>query len=155
MSKIIKTIAEINQGCNKKVITTWGEEDSQKIITADYDLVKTYVALKRYETYLATLISELQPSVTSLIKKNGTPPKDYANAKIQLTKRRTYDYTTDKAWTELNHEQERLKELRKKREDLLKNIQQDFIEQVDEETGELIRVYAPEVVVSEGVMVKL
>lgn len=155
MPKIISTIADLHQAANKTDIVELAEQHAQQITDYNYDLVTTYVALKRYETYLNTLIKTLQTPTVALIKENGEPPKDYANAKVKLTRRRSYDFTKDEQWKMIEEEALRLKKLRKEREQFLKNIKTEFIETVDESTGEIVKTYAPQMTEKEGIMVKL
>jgi len=53
---------------------------------------------------------------------------DYQGARIQLSERRTYDYSSDYRWTELSNE-------KRQREEMLKHL---FESVADPETGEML-----------------
>ena len=155
MPKIILTIADLHQATSKTDLTDLAQQHAQQILDSNYDLMTTYVALKRYETYLKSLIKELQSPTTKLVKEHGTPPQNYANATISLYRCRKYDFSQDETWSLIQEEAERLKQYKKEREQFLKDIQTEYVDTVDEATGEVVRVYAPPVTETEGIAVRL
>ncbi|MFK7933241.1 MAG: hypothetical protein AB8G22_07010 [Saprospiraceae bacterium] len=155
MPKIIPSIADLHQSADKTALTELAQQHAQQIVDSNYDLMTTYVALKRYEVYLKNLIAALQTPTTELIKAEGVPPKEYANAKITVTRRRKYDFSQDETWSSIQAEVEQIKAYKKEREAFLKTIESEYTETVNEETGEVVRTYAPPVEVTEGIMVRL
>lgn len=56
-----------------------------------------------------------------------------------------YDFSNDPVWVEISEEEKKITELRKRREDFLKKIDpvKGYIIDVDEDTGEMRKIYAP------------
>ena len=156
MAKIIRHIGEIDQTFTKNDIEQLAQEHAQAITSNEkYDLPKVYIELKRYETYLKTLINEMKAETFDRIKAQQLDEFEYGNAKATLVKRKKYDYSTDGYWVAMNEELEHFKMMRKERENLLKNIKGEYIETVDETTGEIQKILAPTFEVTETLRVKL
>jgi|GEM_PF-1012299 len=156
MAKIIKHVGEIDQTFTKNDIEELGQQHVQAIISnKQYDLPKVYIELKRYETYLKTLINEIKTETFDQFKGQQIDEFEYGNAKATLIKRKKYDYSIDGHWVAMNEELEHFKTLKKEREKILKNIEGEYIETVDETTGEIQKVFAPTFEVMETLRVTL
>ncbi len=143
MSEILKPIEAVGRQTTKKGIVELAKEHASQILNNGYDLLKVYVELKRYEAYLDAIIQEIKGSTTEKAKERGEKDFKYANARVILGKRTKYHYDSDLKWRLLNDELERIKEEKKARETLLKQIEGNTGEIVNPETGEVEQVSAP------------
>lgn len=143
MSKIIKPIGTIDRKLNKDDITELAKDHAHQIIAGGYDLLKVYVELKRYEVYLGAIIEELKEATLEKARETGRDSFEYANAMVTVGKRTKYQFETDDKWRGLNEELERIKTEKKAREQLLKQIQGESMEVIDQETGEIEKIIAP------------
>jgi len=156
MSKLVLQLGEIDRDLDKNGITQLAEQHAQNIVSSGkYDLMRVYVEMKRYEAYLQTLIKQMQDATIQKALEQGQREFKLDRAKLTVTRRRKFDYSGDPYWSELTEEMDRMKDLKKDREGMLKQIVGDFTEMVDEETGELIRIPAPTVETSESIRIQL
>lgn len=156
MSKMVLHLGEIDRKLDKQGIVELGEQHASQIIhSGKYDLMRVYVELKRYESYLQTLIKGMQEATIQKVLEQGQREFEVGRAKLTVAKRRKFDYSSDPYWSELTQEMEKMKDLKKDREQMLKQIIGDFTEMVDEETGELIRIPAPTVEEVESIRIQL
>lgn len=156
MSKIIKHIGELDSNMDKAALEDLAQQHASEIIAnPKYDLMKVYIELRRYETYLKTLTEAVKQETLHRAKQEGRTDFEYGKAKMIFTTRRKYDYSTDRYWASIQEEMDNFKVMRKEREQLLKNIEGEFSEIVNEETGEIQKVYAPTVEYVDSVRVTL
>ena len=155
MSKIVQSIGSLDRKSSKEDITELAKEHAKQIIEGGYDLLKVYIELKRYEVYLSTIINELKEATVDQAKETGQKKFNYANAKVTVGKRTKYHYEKDKRWCILNKELEKIKEEKKAREKLLKQVVGESMEIIDQETGEIERVMAPLKEMIDQIMIKL
>ncbi|MEM8529066.1 MAG: hypothetical protein AAGG68_30825 [Bacteroidota bacterium] len=156
MSKIVKAIGEINRDLDKSAIEELAKEDAFQIIRDDrYDLMKVYVEFKRYETYLKVLMQEIKEETCYRAAEQGIENFEFGKAKLIISNRRTYDYSNDVIWNHISSDMKHLKQVKKEREQLLKKIKGDYQDIVNEETGEVERLLAPEVSYTQSLMVRL
>lgn len=154
MGKIIQQLGSLDRNFSKKDIVALAEEHAQQIIEKDYDLLKVYVELKRYETYLETIIKTMKEQTVAKALELEEKTFVYANAKLVLTNRTKYDYQADPTWALLNEELNQLKTLKKEHEAQLKKLTED-VELINEETGEIEVLIAPSKEVTEQMSVRL
>ena len=156
MSKIVKYIGQIDRKLSKPELVTLATEHSSEILKNDkYDLLKVYIEFKRYEVYLKTLIQEVKKETFKQAKEEGRRDFEYANARVTMSKRRRFDFSSDEDWVNIDTEIGRLKELKKEREKILKSIKGEFREVLDEETGEIQKLHAPKINYSESLRINL
>ncbi|MCB0640738.1 MAG: hypothetical protein KDC44_03825 [Phaeodactylibacter sp.] len=155
MSKIIKPLEAIDSELSKQEILELAEAHSLQIEEGGYDLLKVYIELKRYQLYLDKIVNDLKEAAVKQAKEQGKKSFDYFNARVQIQKRTKYNFETDESWNRLNQKLEQLKEEKKTRETLLKSIAADYIEIVDQETGEVERMMAPIKEMVDQIIVKL
>ena len=156
MAKIIKHIGEIDQTFTKSDIEQLAQQHAHTIVSDErYDLLKVYIEFKRYETYLKTLINEIKTETFDRIKTQEIEEFEHGHAKATLVKRKKYDYSSDGYWAAMNEELEHFKTLKKERENMLKNIKEEYIETVDETTGEIQKIFAPTFEVTETLRISL
>jgi hypothetical protein len=143
MSKIIKKLGELPAGLDKVGIASLATEDARLILAGQFDLVRTFIELRRYEVYLSTLIGQLQAAATVAIADRPDRKLKYADGTVSVTPRYKWDYSSDNRWVTLNTQITTLKsdlksltDQRKALEKLLK-LSVDG-EVVDPETGEII-----------------
>lgn len=154
MSKIVKAIGTLDRTATKEDITALAREHARQIIDQGYDLLKVYVELKRYEVYLSTIIKELKDATLEKAQERGQKNFDYASARITVGERARYHYEQDATWRRLNEELERIKEERKAREKMLKQVTEP-LEVVNPETGEIEKIVAPLKEIVEQLMIRL
>ena len=156
MSKIIKTIGQIDRKLDKTNLEELAKQHASEILANEnYDLLKVYIEFKRYEVYLKTLIGEVKNETLKRSREEGRKDFEYGSARVTHIHRRKFDYSIDDNWQKLNEEIERLKKMKKERETMLKGIKGDFKEILDEETGEISKVHAPLIEYIEVLKIKL
>ncbi|MEL6717785.1 MAG: hypothetical protein AAFP82_03640 [Bacteroidota bacterium] len=156
MSKIVKAIGEIDRSLGKKEIEALAKEDAASIISNDrYDLLKIYIEFKRYDAYLKILTKEIQEETIARAEDQDLEHFKFGSAKLLVTQRRKYDYSKDVLWSNVSQEMDKLKQFRKTREQFLKTIEGEFADVVNEKTGEVERIFAPEIIHSSGLTVRL
>jgi len=144
MSKIIKHIGELDRNLDKLALEDLAQQHASEIIANEqYDLLKVYLEFRRYETYLKTLTEAVKQETLNQAKEEGLTDFEYGSAKVTFVTRRKYDYSADRYWASINEEMDNFKTMKKEREQVLKNIEGEFEEIIDEETGEIQKVYAP------------
>ncbi|MCO6476600.1 MAG: hypothetical protein J5I94_08255 [Phaeodactylibacter sp.] len=143
MSEILKPIETIGRKTTKREIVGLAKAHAREITTNGYDLLKVYIELKRYEAYLDTIIQEVKESTIEKAREKGEKDFRYADARVILAKRTKYNYERDDKWRQLNEGLERLKEEKKARENLLRQVEGEAGEIVNPETGEVEQVAAP------------
>ncbi|HLU95136.1 MAG TPA: hypothetical protein VKZ54_13480 [Membranihabitans sp.] len=137
MGKIVQEVGTIDRLLNKRSIESLAEQNAREIIdSGQYDLLKVYIELKRYETYLKSLIQELKNPALNKAGETGQNKFDYHHAHVNIGKRTKWDFSVDTTWSEIDHQIKELTARKKEREKILK--ENKVIETVDEETGELI-----------------
>ena len=72
MGKIIKPLGSIDRELSKNEIIELAENHTVQIIEGEYDLLKVYIELKRYQAYLDTIINELKEEAINKAKGTGT-----------------------------------------------------------------------------------
>jgi hypothetical protein len=156
MSKIIKQLGELEKELTKVDLENLAKEHVAAILSNEkYDLLKVYIEFKRYEIYLKTLIQEIKEDTFNQAREVEQDSFEYAKAKVSFSQRRTYDYSTDEGWLAIDEELNQLKKRKKEREELLKKLEGDEVEIVNEETGEVEILYAPIETFQEVLRVKL
>lgn len=120
----------------KSISKIWPGKIEEKSSTVKYNLIKVYIELKRYETYLKALINELKNSVLTKAAETGNNMFKYHDAQVRIQQKIQCDFSIDATWSELQRQIDILTKQRKAREKMLK--QKKVIETVDEETGEVL-----------------
>ena len=154
MGKIIKPIGSIEQSATKNEIVEMAKKHASDIVDKDYDLLKVFVELKRYDLYLNTIIDELKAASAEKAKEQIDKTFEYANAKITVANFKKYNFENDIKWANIKDEMDDLKNWKKDREALLKSLEKDE-EIVNEETGEIEILKKPEVEEVSRIIVRL
>ncbi len=153
---IIKPIGALERGITKDELVALGEADAQAVIdSGQYDLLKVYVEMKRYELYLKTAMDKIRDAAMVVAQETGLKSFNYAEAQVTNTQRRVYHFEQDPTWRSLHETLEYQKSRLKNHEETLKQLEGENVSYVDEETGELIELIAPTMEVVESIMVKL
>lgn len=153
---LIKPIGSLGRGLSKDKLIALGEADANEVFeSGQYDLLKVYVEMKRYEVYFKAVMDNLHEAALVQAQETGMKSFNYADAQVSNTQRSVFKFDNDPTWHRLHEQFERLKEKIKQHENLLKNMKFEKAEYLDEETGELIELIAPEKEVIESLMVKL
>jgi len=137
MGKLVRQLGNIEKHLHKKEIIELAISNAQAIIdNENYDLLKVYVELKRYETYLKGLIDTLkQPALNKAAEKQAKS-FEYNEARVNISTRTKWNFSVDNKWSELDQQIQQLTKEKKEREKYLKeNNESDTI--VDKETGEI------------------
>lgn len=153
---LIKPIGGLERGMSKENLCALAEADAQMVIDSDqYDLLKVYVEMKRYELYFKTAMEKIREAATLKAQETGMKSFNYDDARVSNMQRTVYKFDADPTWRRLQGDMEIRKDKLKHHEELLKNLEGETGSYVDEETGELIQLVAPEFEVIETIMVKL
>ena len=143
MGNLILKLGDLDRKLDKAEIIRIANKDAQTVIgSKQYDLLKVYIELKRYDTYLKTLIDKfkqhatVQASVESS-QNNNKKTFSYSNATVAISTRTTWDFSSDKTWKELDDKIQELTRKKKERENYLK-ANHKTTTLVDEETGEIV-----------------
>jgi len=156
MSKIVKAIGEIDRELTKREIEQLAVEDANQITSNDhYNLLKIYIEFKRYDAYLQTLIQEIKEATTHQAEQQQIDKFSFGNARLSISERRKYNYSTDHLWNRMSEELNEIKQYKREREQFLKKIEGEFTEVVNERTGEVEKVFAPEITYSKSLSVRL
>ena len=150
---ILKSLGKIDKALDKKAITLLAQNDASQVITSSqYDLLKVYVELKRYENYLSEVIEQIKPLALEVAKEQNEKKFGFESAKIQLQSRTSYNFSTDTKWVILNENVQVSQTEIKKHQEFLKNLK-EVTEVIDQETGEVYEVSPPEITQSQLLIV--
>ena len=150
---IIKNLGTIDRSLTKKGITETAQNDAQQVIASpQFDLLKVYVELKRYENYLSEVIEQLKPLALANAQKQDEKTLTYETAKVRLQNRTTYDFSEDDKWKYLKESLTTSQTTIKEHEEILKNLT-TVKDVVDEATGEVYQIYPPQRVESKLLIV--
>ncbi|MBC7774059.1 MAG: hypothetical protein H7246_01370 [Phycisphaerae bacterium] len=153
---LIKPIGSLERGISKEELVALGETDAQEVIGNDqYDLLKVYVEMKRYELYFKTVMDKIREAALVVAQETGMKSFNYADAQVSNIQRSVFKFDRDPTWCRLHDEFDFLKGRIKLHEETLKKIEGEKASYIDEETGELIELIAPTQEVVETIMVKL
>jgi hypothetical protein len=99
----LKMLGKLPKELTKTEIENLAIQDIKSVIDNEkYDLLKVLIELKRYDVYLNKLIETIKLPALEKAKIVGEKKFDYADAKVWVTKRVVYDYSSDKIWADLN-----------------------------------------------------
>ncbi|MBX2889738.1 MAG: hypothetical protein KF734_02310 [Saprospiraceae bacterium] len=153
---LVKPIGSLDRGLSKDELIALAESNAHEVIeSGQYDLLKVYVEMKRYELYFKTVMDKVREAALVVAQETGMKSFDYAGAKVSNTQRSVFNFDNDPTWQKLHDESQHLKERIKQHEALLKQVRGEKEEYLNEETGELIEIYAPTEQIVESIMVKL
>lgn len=155
MGKLVKQLGSIERHLHKKDIVDLATNNAQAIIESDkYDLLKVFIELKRYETYLKGLISKLKKPALDKATKTNQKSFDYNDAKINISTRTKWNFSVDNKWNELDEQIRQLSKKKKEREKYLKD-NNEVKEIIDKETGEIIEKFELPKEIEYGLTVRL
>lgn len=141
---IIKAIGTIDKTLTKKEILALAQDDVNQVISSpQFDLLKVYVELKRYEHYLSEVIEQIKPLALEAALKHGEKKFALDSAKVNLQNRISYDFSHDDKWVFLKESLQVSQTTIKEHEEILKNIT-EVTDVVDETTGEIYQIVPPE-----------
>lgn len=153
---LVKPIGSLDRSLGKEELIALAESNAREVIeSGKYDLLKVFVEMKRYEIYFKTVMEQLREAATVQAQLTGMKSFNYADAQVTNIQRSVFKFDNDPTWRRLHEEYEALKEKIKQHEALLKQVHGEKEEYLDEETGELIELFAPTEEIKESVMVKL
>ncbi|MCF8223715.1 MAG: hypothetical protein K9J25_11250 [Bacteroidales bacterium] len=136
MAKLVRQLGTIERQLKKNDILELAFDNAKAVIeSGKYDLLKVYIELKRYETYLKGLIEHLKEPALEKANKEGKKSFEYDDARINISKRTKWDFSADAEWADLDEQIRQLTLKRKEREQYLR--QNKKVALVDEETGEV------------------
>jgi hypothetical protein len=125
MNNALSTITQFN--LTKSQITAFSTKALEEINCGIYNPLEIHICLKAMEELVKKLKEGIADQVLNEASKFGKQ-FDYKGSMIQLSERRTYDFSNDSTWSELDKN-------KKVREELLKHITTPM---ADADTGEMI-----------------
>lgn len=125
MDNALSVITEFN--LTRTQIENYVQKALEQIDTGLYNPLSIHLCLKAMEELIKKIKEGISEQVLQEAEKYGKS-FDYMGARVQLTERRTYDYSKDDAWSQISRSL-------KQREELLKYLTAPL---ADTETGELI-----------------
>ena len=125
MDNALSFITEFN--LTRSQIDQYVQKAIEQIDTGLYNPLSIHLCLKAMEDLIKKIKEGIAEQVLTEAEKYGKS-FDYMGARVQLTERRTYDYSMDDTWAQINRSL-------KQREELLKYITAPL---ADTETGEII-----------------
>ncbi len=155
MSKLVRQLGSIERHLHKNEIIDLATDNVQAIIDSKkYDLLRVYVELKRYETYLHGLIKQLKKAALEKAVMKGSSSFEYDDARINISKRTKWDFSVDEKWSDLDRQIQRLTKERKIREKYLRDSNKVRVI-TDKETGEIIEEFDLPTEIQYGLTVRL
>lgn len=153
---LVKPIGALERSLNKEALIHLAESDAHSVISSDqYDLLKVYVEMKRYDLYFKTVLDKIREAALVKAQATGKKSFNYADAQISNIQRSVYKFDRDPTWSRLHDAFELLKSRLKQHEEILRKIDGEKTSYLDEETGELIELIAPSFEIVETIMVKI
>lgn len=153
---LIKPLGSLERGLKKEGLIALAEADAHAVILSNqFDLLKVYVEMKRYELYFNIVVDKIRDGALIKAQETGLKSFNYAEAQVTNIQRSVFKFDRDPTWCKLKDEFETLKSRIKLHEETLKKIAGEKQEFLDKETGELIELIAPTKEISETIMVKL
>lgn len=141
---LIKSLGKIDKELTKTGIIELAQYDANQVITSpQFDLLKVYIELKRYENYLSEVIEQIKPLALGKAIEQGEKALNIDHAKVRLQYRTTYDFSHDDKWKFLKESLKTSQTTIKEHEEILKKLT-DVTEVVDETTGEVYQIFPPE-----------
>jgi len=125
MENTLSTITQFN--LTKTQIEDFAWKALDEIDSGMYNPLNIHLCLKVMEELVKKLKKGIADQVFSEAEKYGKQ-FEYQGARVQLSERRTFDYSTDFKWTEICN-------AKKNREEMLKNLSEAV---ADPETGEML-----------------
>ncbi len=127
MDNALSIITEFN--LTKTQIDQYAQKALEQIDTGLYNPLSIQLCIKAMEELIKKIKEGISEQVMREAEKYGKS-FEYMGARIQLTERRTYDYSNDDTWNQINRSL-------KQREELLKYLTAPL---ADTETGEIINL---------------
>lgn len=153
---LVKPIGSLERGLSKEGLVAQAESDAEEVISSgQYDLLKVYVEMKRYEVYFSSVLDHIKAAALVVAKETGMKSFNYADAHVTNMQRSVYKFDKDPTWRRLHDEFESIKGRIKLHEETLKKIQGEMEKFLEKDTGELIDLIAPTKEVVETIMVKV
>jgi len=154
MAKLVRQLGTIERQLKKRDIMELAADNAKAIIeSGKYDLLKVYIELKRYETYLKGLIKHLKEPALERAGEKGEKSFEYDDASINISKRTKWDFSADTEWADLDEQIRQLSLKKKEREHYLRKHKK--VTQVDEDTGEVKAEFKLPVEIKYGLTIRL
>ena len=155
MGKLVRQLGTIERHLEKREIVELAKDNGQAVIdSGKYDLLKVYIELKRYETYLKGLIQHLKKPALEKASEKGQKSFQYDNANLNISRRTKWNFSVDEKWTSIDEQIQQLTQEKKEREKHLKESNKVH-KLVDEETGEVIENFELPKEIKFGLTVRL
>ena len=120
MSALVQPVGRIAHHLKKEEIIDLAEVNARASLrNQNYNPLRIYVELKRYEHYLGALINCMKPAAIREAEERGRSFA-LAGAEIALHYSRQFDYERDAQWRELNGAYQSARDARSERQEALK-----------------------------------
>lgn len=156
MSRLIKLPGQLDPDLDRIELANLAAVDAAEVIgDGRYDIVKTFAALRRYEVYIASVLDTLKPAVLSSVRDRPEGHVEVGRSKIIIQQSRRLDFTQDTRWNSLNAEAQSSLERRKAHEKVLRSLTGETVQQVNQDTGEIVTLVGPKVELRETLVFRL
>ncbi len=152
----LKQLGKIAKDLSKPEIEELANNDISEITkSGKYDLLKTFIELKKYSIYINKLIAELKEPALEKAQEIGEKKFKVSNAKVWITTRVSFDYSNDKIWQKLKSNTDDVKAKLTEHQEILRQLETEISQVVDEETGEITELIQPIKKEESGLMIRI
>lgn len=134
--ELIKNTSIVSPGITKAEIKSKAENLAILITNSGDDLFKYHSALKRQEKFIEEVLGnkDFKEAMNKEVEAYGKEKALKFGIEYEMANSTRYDYKNDPTWVELNDKL-------KAREKFLQSIHGTSVDEVDEETGEVRKVF--------------
>ncbi len=152
MPNPIRPFGDLPEFCNKVEIEELATVDAERLMMSGRDPREVYLELRQYQAYLDGIAGALKDAIAG---SDDAEPYSFGNARMTYQSRVTYRYADDLNLERLKEQENHVREATKKHQAFLRSIETEHVDVVDEDSGEVVRYFAPEKEETRVVMVRL
>lgn len=96
---LVKPIGSLDRGLSKNEIVELAETNAREVIgSGQYDLLKVYIEMKRYEVYFKTVMEKVREAALAVAQETGMKSFNYADAQVSNVQRSVFNFDNDPTW---------------------------------------------------------